>query len=474
MRKLVIVATILFLAAPVAAETTIEGTLQVWQPVTLSFQGPEASATDDAPNPFLDRRLQVRFTGPKDQTYDVPGFFDGDGQGGLKGRVWRVRFTPDQAGTWKYTASLRSGAGIAIELSPEAGAAVELPDASGEFTVAPRDPQAPGFLKWGPLKYAGTHYLKAEDGPYWLRGGTDEPEDFLGFAGFVRTPPKHRYAAHVEDWRPGDPDWGDGQGRGIIGALNYLAEQHVNSIYFLTMNIGGDGKDVWPWLGEINGKGSRDNDHRHFDIEKLHQWELVFAHAQRLGLFLHVVFNEAEDANKRELDNGELGPERKLYYREMVARLGHHSALQWNLCEEYNLNFDFGPERVRAFADYVLALDPYGHPVTVHSAGDPVEKLRFTFGDKRFSMTSIQLNQRPIHEVTEAVRSATIAAGRPLPVSLDEFTLDRGQRASHIPVDDADGHRREKIWPTYFSGGMIEFILDDLLKTDNFKTAERE
>ena len=36
------------------------------------------------------------------------------------------------------------------------------------------------------------------------------------------------------------------------------------------------------------------------------------------------------------------------------------------------------------------------------------------------------------------------------------------------------GHRREKIWPTYFSGGMIEFILDDLLRTDSFKTHERE
>ena len=89
-------------------------------------------------------------------------------------------------------------------------------------------------------------------------------------------------------------------------------------------------------------------------------------------------------------------------------------------------------------------------------------------------MTSIQLNQRPIHDVTESIRRETQSAGRPLPVSLDEFTLDRGQRASHIPVDDAEGHRREKIWPTYFSGGMIEFILDDLLRTDNFKTPERE
>jgi hypothetical protein len=32
----------------------------------------------------------------------------------------------------------------------------------------------------------------------------------------------------------------------------------------------------------------------------------------------------------------------------------------------------------------------------------------------------------------------------------------------------------EKLWPTYLSGGNIEFILGDLLETDSFKTPERE
>lgn len=458
----------------VAGAQTVDGRLTTWHPITITFDGPQAAEADDSPNPFLDLRFQVVFTGPKNQLFVVPGFFDGDGSGGSSGTAWRVRFTPNVPGEWRYEGSFRQGPGVAIELDADAGKPLALPKLTGSFNVARRDPDAPGFLKWGRLAYVGQHYLKFCDGPFWLRGGTDEPEDLLGYAGFDRTPPKHRYADHEVDWREGDPDWGDGRGRAIIGALNYLANQYVNSVYFLTMNVGGDGKDVWPWAGEINPKGSPDNDNRHFDVAKLSQWETVFSHAQRLGIFLHFVFNEAEEANKRELDDGELGTERKLYYREIVARFGHHLALEWNLCEEYNLNFDFGLERVRAFADYIRAIDPYDHPITVHSAGNPEEALRFTFGDPRFSLTSVQLNQRPIHEVTEAIRNATRQAGRPLPVSLDEFTLDRGQRASHIPVDDAAGHRREKIWPTYFSGGMIEFILDDLLRTDSFKKSQRE
>lgn len=465
---------IVLTAGNVAVAQAVDGRRVVWHPITITFEGPQAAETDDAPNPFLDLRLRVVFSGPDNQLFVVPGFFDGDGQGGPRGKVWRVRFTPNVAGKWRYEASFRKGPGVAIELAAGAGEPLVLPNVAGSFHVAPRDPDAPGFLKWGRLAYVGQHYLKFHDGPFWLRGGTDEPEDLLAYAGFDRTPPKHRYAEHAADWHEGDPDWGAGRGRAIIGALNYLAGQHVNSIYFLTMNVGGDGKDVWPWTGTIDPRGSKDNDNRHFDVAKLNQWETVFSHAQRLGIFLHFVFNEAEAANKRELDDGELGTERKLYYREMLARFGHHLALEWNLCEEYNLNFDFGPERLRAFADYIRAVDPYKHPITVHSAGDPVEALRFTFGDPRFSLTSVQLNQRPIHEVAEAIRRATQKAGRPLPVSLDEFTLDRGQRASHIPVDDAAGHRRQKIWPAYFSGGMVEFILDDLLRTDSFKKGQRE
>ena len=484
---------IVLLAVPTSvapgAEARIDGRPTTWHPLTITFVGPAAAETDNDPNPFLDIRLQVRFSRSGREPLVVAGYFDGDGDGGPRGNAWRVRFTPDAPGDWHYLAEFRRGSQVAIDLAADAGEPLAEFAAGGSFEVDPRDPDAPGFLKWGRLDYVGRHYMKFVDGPYWLRGGVDEPENFLAYAGFDRTPGHHTYLAHASDWRDGDPDWGDGRGRAIIGALNYLASRQVNSIYFLTMNVGGDGKDIWPWSSRdtssgprgassappaINPRGSEANDNLHFDVGKLRQWEIVFAHAQRLGIFLHFVFNEAEAANKRELDDGELGPERKLYYRELVARFGHHLALQWNLCEEYNLNFDFGPERVRAFADYVRAVDPYDHPVTVHSAGDPLEALRFTFGDERFSTTSVQLNQRPIHEVTEALRSATRRAGRPLPVCLDEFTLDRGQAASHIPVDDADGHRREKIWPTYFSGGQLEFILDDLLATDSFKTPQRD
>ncbi|MCG2590847.1 DUF5060 domain-containing protein [Rhodohalobacter sulfatireducens] len=464
----------------------VSGTLETWNKVTIDFEGPEATESDSNPNPFLDYRLEVEFTGPDGEVYHVPGFFAGDGNGGGTGNIWRVLFSPDAPGIWNYTANFVSGDEIAVN-TDQSGESVAFDGATGSFDIEPTDSSAEGFYKWGRLEYVGEHYFKFRDGDYWIKGGADSPENFLAYDGFDNTtrstqnydgleslPALHTYSAHIEDWNPGDPDWGDGEGKGIIGALNYLSSKNVNSIYFLLQNIGGDGKDVFPWVGNPDPSGNPENDNLHYDISKLEQWETVLKYAQEKGIALHAVLNEAEEANKRELDDGELGTERKLFYREMIARFGHHPALQWNISEEYNLKFDLGPERVREFASYIQEVDPYDHPITVHTAGDPVEELAFIYGDPLFSTTSVQLNQRRIDHITEAIRTATAEAGHPIPASMDEFTVDVGDNISWIPVDDADRQRKQKLWPTYMSGGQIEFILEGFLEVDSFKKPEAD
>ena len=439
-----------------------------WHTITVDFKGPTTSETANDPNPFLDYRLQVLFTSPGGTTYSVPGFYAGDGGGKGLGGIWRVRFSPDEAGRWSFRASFREGPRIAVSLDARQGKPTAFDGCRGSFSVQGRDESAPGFLKWGRLEYVGKHYLKFRDGPYWLKGGCDSPEDFLAYKGFNDTPrATHSYDAHIKHWNPQDPDWNQGAGRGIIGALNYLASEHVNSIYLMPMNIGGDGKNVWPYTGNIDEKGNRKNDNLHFSVRKLHQWQTVFDHAQRKGIFLHFVLNEAESANKRELDNGKLGVERKLFYRELVARFSHHLALQWNLCEEYNLQLDFGPENIRAFARYINELDPYDHPITVHHAKDPVTSWTPFLGDELFSITSLQIGNRDIEPVVQTFRKLSREAARPIPIAVDEFTVTTHGKP-WLPEDDVEALRVEKLWPAHLSGGQVEFILGDLLKTEDF------
>ncbi len=439
---------------------TVSGELKKWHPLTLDFAGPSASETDASPNnPFLDYRLQVTFTGPSGQTYTVPGFFDGEGNGGETGDVWRVRFAPDQAGTWSYQASFRKGTNVAVNLNPTAGTATDFDGASGTFDVAGRDAAAPGFLKWGRLEYAGKHYLKFRDGPYWLKGGADSPENWLSYEGFDNTPQaQHTFSPHVQDWQTGDPivntSSADG-GKGLIGAMNYLSSQGVNSIYFLPMNIGGDVPDSSPYVGPIDWAGSPSNDNLHFDISKLGQWETAFAHAQQKGLHLHFVLGEAEAANKLELDDATLGVERKLFYRELVARYGHHNSLQWNISEEYNhfSKHPLDPDLVKEFAGYVQQQDPYDHPITVHHLGNPDSAWKPFIGDSRFSLTSFQDvgGVAGYGAEVEDWRQKTALAGRPITISMDEL--------AKVTPTNVNQRRKEILWPTYLSGGQLEWFL---------------
>ena len=90
----------------------------------------------------------------------------------------------------------------------------------------------------------------------------------------------------------GDPTWKGGKGKGLIGALNYLAGKGVNAFSFLPYNAGGDGDNVWPFVSR--------NDKLHWDCSKLDQWGVVFDHATAKGLYLHFKLQENEiDDNRR-------------------------------------------------------------------------------------------------------------------------------------------------------------------------------
>lgn len=482
----------------------VSGNLTQWQLIEVTFAGPAGLGETGGANPFLDYRLQVEFTA-NGSTYNIPGFFDGtDAQGNS---VWKTRFTPDRAGTWAYDAALRSGSQIAVDLDPAAGAAVTLNQNAGSFKVAPRDADAPGFLGKGRLAYTGGHYLQTlGDRQYWIKTGTDSPENLLGYHGFDNTislnsrgpsypslpngyDNLHQYPSHRGDWNPGDPDWtttngsaagstGVQDGRNLIGTLNYLGSKNVNSVYFLPMNLGGDGQDTHPYVDPA--------DPTRFDVSKLAQWETAFAHAQQQGINLHVVLNEAEAANKNFLDDATLGTERKLFYREMAARFGHHNALYWNLSEEYNRGKELSPNDVREFAEYLDAVDAYDHPTTVHngnfgnwpdptafdgqhddvsSIGQRNEQEPFlgatftdtldpsqTYSNEFHDLISLQsYTERRSGDDIEYFRDRSAAKGKPTPVMIDE--------PESLDALSADNVRKEMMWDVLLSGGGVEWFV---------------
>jgi hypothetical protein len=463
-----LIAGLLCTASPRATatgEVTVSGSPRVWHRFTITIQGP-ATSEQAADNPFRNYRLTARFT-HGDRAIDVPGFYAADGSaaetGATAGSAWRVHFTPDAPGRWAYRLSFRHGPDVAMSDEPLAGRGIEGDGASGTFDVAPSDATGRDFRAHGVLRHEGGHHLAfAGTGRPFLKGGADSPENFLAYADFDGTSTSdaplrpgeaqralHRYAPHVGDWRPGDPAWRGGKGKGIIGALNYLASRGMNSVYFLTMNVGGDGDDVFPWTS----REARDR----FDVSKLEQWDVVFSHMTRLGLMLHVVTQETE--NQSLLDGGALGPLRRLYYRELVARFAYHPAITWNLGEENGEAREGAPansdEERLAYARWFKSHDPCRHPVVVHTWPGKQERIyRPLLGTPDIDGPSLQIHDvRETYAETRKWRDASARAGRPWFVSLDE--IGPAEHGVLTDAEDAD-HRDVRVhalWAHLMAGG---------------------
>ena len=210
-----IVTALICIVCSLRAEST--QSVHLWEPIVLTFQGPEASETADT---FRNYRMDVTFR-HEDRSVTAPGYFAADGDAANtsadSGDKWRVKFTPDAVGEWSYSVSFRKGKDIAVSTDPHAGKPVKSIDgASGTFLVLPTRSDARGFFAKGQLRYVGEHYLQHQGtGEWFVKAGAGSPEDFLGYAGFDGTNDRgsnlpddalgedglHNYAPHINDWR---------------------------------------------------------------------------------------------------------------------------------------------------------------------------------------------------------------------------------------------------------------------------------
>ena len=370
----------------------------IYETIELTLFGPQMNGMG-FPNPFL-IEVDAIFSGPSGRSFVVPGYYDGDGSGGLDGNIWKVRFSPDLPGVWTFTTSsseyLLDGQIGAISVNDK-------PSCSPYQGVGMVDLQCVGRLE-----YVGEHYLKFQNGPYWLKGGEDDPEDFLAQgvnAGF-----SSKYSA-----------------------IDYLASKGINSLYLLLNNIGGDGNNVWPWVGSNSFEAQ--SNHERFNLQKLAEWENLFSYLQENGIILHLLFED---------DSGWTGFNRNLYYRQIIARFSHHNGIIWNISEEYDENYS--ANQIKTFAQMIQDLDPYDHPITVHHSGS-TDNWRPFLGDERFDLTSFQTEKTPVNLVAVDWFEDVESSGRTIPVSFDE--------TGKIGIGD-QMLARHIVWSAYLGGANFE------------------
>lgn len=373
----------------------------------------ETTASPD--NPFLDYRFEVEFTSPTDVDHFRPGFYAADGSGGDSGCKWAVRFTPDEVGEWDFTATLYRGTDANVATT--GGTVISTTSGTVNVTALLFGGSEEVFRKRGAVTPHATHpYMVHQDGTSFLKHGMNSPENFLAYKGFDYTRDYggtafyHEYAAHSGHWNTGDPDWSasvlpaaggsptttSNSGKNIIGAIRYLAENHCNGLYFLPLNLGGDGKDTHPFVQDsVAGHSTpiATSTATHYDVGRMRQWFTMMDFAQDLGVFLDLVLFEEELANIQLLADstgaaavGDLTTKRKLYLKQMAAYFGHLPGLRFILCEENgktsmnsaHTDREFTAAELNAMAAYLESLQSWPTMVTVHqknNAETPFKEL---------------------------------------------------------------------------------------------------
>lgn len=439
-------------------KATFSGDNKANHKVTLTWEGPIA---DESAATFKNYKLDVTFISPGKMVFKVPGYFAADGNAAessaTSGNKWRVHFMPLETGEWTYEVSFLSGENIAVNSSSPTGSETAFDGDTGSFVIEESDKAGLDFRGKGRLQHVGEHFLRfSGNGEYFLKIGPNAPEVFLEYADFDNTKTDRTYPAHIKHWNSNDPTWKNGKGKGIIGVVNFISQQNLNTHYFMVMNAYGDGKKAFPWTGA--------DDYYNYDVSKLDQWQIVFDHMMTRGIMPQFVLTEQENQSYFEhKEGGTFADSRKIFYREMVARFGYLNAVTWNIGEENGWQKDdtYGKaitsSQRKDFADYLRSLLYYDDHVVVHNGPSDTDII-FTdlLGNPDYTGLSYQGNfENPYygHDRIAYWRKQSAAEGHKWVISYDEPYTDPEK-------PDLNTWRKNAVWATFLAGGAgVEYYI---------------
>jgi hypothetical protein len=317
------------------------------EPVALySVQEESLELTHSAANPFAEIDLELDVRAPARRQPQARfawfGFYDGDGQGGQTGNVWKFRLMLDVPGEWNVTAVFRDSA-TGQELAPAQSfaysvAAKAAPGHCGHITRDPQNPMRLAFADgtpWVPFPLHSSFLLDHENAmrSQWIREHAARGVNALG----VRF---HAEAANA---------------LGVAGNWQFLAA---------------DGSRVtrWPETG-ANGF-----DYARPDLAGWRYYEEGLDLAERNGIYLHIWFGMSGDNRQYHsygpqdwIQDGELGPQQKRFIRYFLARWAALPVWwHWTVDSEYEEGPGDDLARDRAWAAEFQQLNPWPTLITTH------------------------------------------------------------------------------------------------------------
>jgi hypothetical protein len=338
-------------------------------------------------NPFTEISFSFELTSPSGRMYSVPGFYDGNGKGGLHGRVFKVRICPDEVGEWRWLShsNLTELDQLNGELSVTG--AIDGSFSQGSITVLKKDPEKFAFSNQKP------HFLVGKfldiDQPLFL---------------------KYSHTFFSEQWT-------DIQREQF---LNHQIALGVNKINLYLANKG-DYKSIatTPWLGS-----SSHNIKSRFDLHKWHQFDEWIKRFRDKNIAAHL-WLFADDSGFNQLSS----KERNQLVSYAMARLSGHVNTLFTLALEWQEGFS---ERdIRQAGVLAQSSNPWDRLISVHGVSVNGNKEdRIFFNEDWLDFIEIQTGFVDHHRINEL---GNIYRGQEnKPVILEEFSFGEDNTEQRI------------------------------------------
>ncbi len=326
-----------------------------------------SSATYDGisgtPNPFTSVTLTLNVTAPDGRSFQVDGFFDGDGNSGAVGDVFKARIFLDQTGTWTWTSSSATAG-----LNAQNGQIVCSGTLAGAFAKGPLT------IRGGRPRY----FAYADGTPVYLLGKMldfDSPTPLqrttLIFFSHLLTDADRRFG--LDYWHSMD--------------LNKV------SLYLYNANDFSGTEPTSPWLGACP-----DNcDRTRFDLQHWRTFETWTRTLRDEGMFAEMWFFA---------DNSGVGgfaiADRQRLIRYAMARLSGYANTMFLVTAEWEEGFS-STELVQC-ADTMQAFNPWRRPSSTHCLPGPFDFPEATWADYMSIQASITGGYNQNHDAAVATR----------------------------------------------------------------------
>jgi hypothetical protein len=268
-------------------------------------------------NPFDTYLLRLEVTDPQGRKFEIDGFYDGDGDGGQDGYVWKARLAPDSPGIWSW----RTIPGDAPDKA--------LAGLRGAFRCIESN-------DFGGVIAAGRHF-RFQEGPYiYLQG------NFLDVAVLPST--------HVYMSEEVSGTWRD---------LIIARQRHfhaANKINLYLANKGDyEGLSVTPWVGSAS-----ENDKTRMDLTRWKSYDAHIRGFKEAGMFAQLWFF-ADDSGFGDLSENE----KNRFFRYAMARTSAFSHTIYVIALEWEEGWS--RSSVTRAGNFIQRHNPWRRLLSVHS-----------------------------------------------------------------------------------------------------------